>query len=394
MISPGTRLPDEPNLGPARSRWSVVAAFAVVAGATQLVWLNYAPVTSVAAAHFGVSAAAIGWLANMFPLWYVILAVPGGMILDRWFKAGVAAGALLTAAGAVLRLGGDSYAWALAGQVVVAIGQPLVLNAIPGVARNYLAEKDRASGIALSSAGTFAGMVAAYVLGAVLPDVGDLGVLIGLSAGVAGASAAAVLVALRQPAGALAPRPSAPRTGLWAALGDRFVRRICLLAFLSFGAFDAVATFAQALLEPAGIPAGIASVMLVLMMFAGVLACGVVPAAAARRRREGPTMVTGLLVAVVSCLLLAITPSVLTAVVGLTAIGLVLLPNLPILLELVERRAGEAEGTASGLLWLAGNLGAIVVTGMFVHLPLVAFLICGGVALLAVPLPRGLGRTP
>ena len=83
MISPRTRLPGGPGPDPARSRWPVVAAFAVVAAVTQLVWLNYAPVTSVAAAHFGVSATAIGWLANMFPLWYVLLAVPAGMVLDR-----------------------------------------------------------------------------------------------------------------------------------------------------------------------------------------------------------------------------------------------------------------------------------------------------------------------
>jgi predicted MFS family arabinose efflux permease len=391
MISPGTRLPGEPNLDPVRSRWPVVAAFAVVAAASQLVWLNYAPVTSVAAAHFGVSATAIGWLANMFPLWYVILAVPAGMILDRWFKAGVAAGALLTAAGAALRLAGDSYAWALAGQVVVAIGQPFVLNAITGVARNYLAEKDRPSGIAVSSAGTFAGMVAAFVLGALLPDAGDLAVLIGLSAGVAGMAAVAMLVTLRHPARAVPARPAAPRTGLRAALSDRFVRRVCLLAFLSFGAFDAVSTFAQALLEPAGISAGTASVMLVLAMLAGVVACGVVPAAVARRRQEGPAMVTGLLVATISCLLLAIAPSVPIGFVSLTTIGLVLLPNLPIILELVERRAGNAEGTAAGLVWLTGNLGAIVVTGavgMFVHLPTAAFLICAGIALLAVGVTR------
>jgi MFS family permease len=96
----------------------------------------------------------------------------------------------------------------------------------------------------------------------------------------------------------------------------------------------------QQRLEPAGISAGTASVMLVLTMLAGVVACGVVPAAVARRRQEGPAMVTGLLVATVSCLLLAIAPSVLTGFVSLAAIGLVLLPNLPIILELVDAEPG------------------------------------------------------
>ena len=58
------------NTSSAASRWSVVAAFTVVGAATQIVWLTYAPVTTVAAEHFGVSENAVGWLANLFPLFY------------------------------------------------------------------------------------------------------------------------------------------------------------------------------------------------------------------------------------------------------------------------------------------------------------------------------------
>jgi hypothetical protein len=51
-------------------------------------------VTTVAAARYGVSESAIGWLAQVFPLIYVVLAIPCGLILDRWFRAGLIAGAV------------------------------------------------------------------------------------------------------------------------------------------------------------------------------------------------------------------------------------------------------------------------------------------------------------
>jgi predicted MFS family arabinose efflux permease len=377
-----------------RSRWSVVAAFAAVAAANQLVWLNYAPVTTVVANHFEVSEAAVGWLANLFPLLYVVLAIPGGWLLDRWFKPGVAAGSLITAGGAALRLAGDSYEWALAGQIIVAIGQPLVLNAIPLVARNYLAEKDRAAGIALASAGTFAGMVAAFLLGAVLPDVEQLTLLVGISAGFACAAALAMLVTLRHPVRTSASPSAGRRVTIRATLGDLVIRRICLLVFFPFGAFNAVATFAQALLVPAGVHAGVASVMLLFNVLAGVVSCAFVPVLAVRHRKERQTLVAGLVVASAGCLLLAVAPSVFTGFVSLTIIGFALLPSLPIVLELLGRRAGDAEGTASGMVWLTGNVGGFMVpgvVGLFVHEPMVAFLICACVALLAVPLVRGLG---
>jgi len=95
----------------------------------------------------------------------------------------------------------------------------------------------------------------------------------------------------------------------------------------------------------------------------------------------------------VACVILAIAPGVVTGFVAITLIGLLLLPALPIVLELVERRTGEAEGTAAGLIWMAGNLGGLlvaVVVGLLVDHPSAAFLVMAGIALVAVPGARAL----
>jgi MFS family permease len=134
--------------------------------------------------------------------------------------------------------------------------------------------------------------------------------------------------------------------------------------------------------------------MLLLTMVTGAIACVVIPPLAARRRVEGRTLVAGLAVTSVGCLLLAVAPSVFTGFSGLTLIGLALIPALPIILELLERHTGEAEGTAAGLVWCAGNVGGMLIpaiVGLFVDTPLTAFLICAAVALLGIPLLRGLG---
>ena len=86
------------------ARWGTVAAYAAVAAANQLLWLTYAPITTDAAAHFGVSESAVGWLSQVFPLLYVVLALPAGLALDRWFRPALLAGAWLTALGGAVRL--------------------------------------------------------------------------------------------------------------------------------------------------------------------------------------------------------------------------------------------------------------------------------------------------
>ena len=149
------------------ARWGTVAAYAAVAAANQLLWLTYAPITTDTAEHFGVSENAVGWLTQVFPLLYVLLAIPAGMALDRVFRPALLAGAWLTVLGGLVRLG-DTYALALAGQILVAIAQPLILNAVTKVAVSSLPERQRANGIALGSAGIFAGTALALPLGPAL----------------------------------------------------------------------------------------------------------------------------------------------------------------------------------------------------------------------------------
>lgn len=373
---------------PAPSRWSAVAAFTLVGAATQVVWLTYAPVTTVAAQQFGVSENAVGWLANLFPLGYVLLALPAGVLLDRHFRAAVVAGAVLTAVGATLRLGGEGYAWALAGQCLAAVGQPLVLNAITGVAGRYLRPEDRPTGIAVATASTFAGMVVAFVLGAVFPEAAQLRTLVAVGAALSLVAAAAVVVALSRP-GEHRHTPAVRETGaVRTALGDPFVRIVGALVFLPFGVFIALTTFGQALLEPAGVSSTTASLILLAAVVAGVAGCAVVPVLATRRQAEVATMVGGLTVSAAACAFLAVVPGVVSGFVAMVAVGGLLLPLLPIVLELVARRTGASEGTAAGLVWLSGNLGGLVVglvVGLLVGRPGVAFGLCALLCLAAVP---------
>lgn len=72
-----------------------------------------------------------------------------------------------------------------------------------------------------------------------------------------------------------------------------------------------------------------------------------------------------------------------------------MLPALPVVLQLTEERAGHAAATASGLVWLAGQVGALAVTGVIgtlVDHPVPAFLALAAVSLLALPLLPGVPR--
>ena len=307
-----------------RSGWPAVLAYCLVGAANQMVWLTYAPVTTVSAEHFGVSETAVGWLANLFPLVYLPLAIPAGLALDRWFRPTLLLGAGLTAVGALVRLVDSTFAWALLGQVVVAVAQPFVLNAVTGITGHYLEEEDRAKGIALGTASVFAGLVLAFVLGAVLPGEDQLTtlVLIGSAFAVVAALLLAVALARVRPVG----RPTASVRVEWSqvrvTLSDPVLRRLVVLVALPFGTFVALSTWAQALLEPAGVSADAASVMLLLTVVLGVAGCAVVPVIAAQRQAEVPAMTAALVLSGLACVALALVPGVGVGFAAFALIGL------------------------------------------------------------------------
>ena len=95
------------------------------------------------------------------------------------------------------------------------------------------------------------------------------------------------------------------------------------------------------------------------------------------------------------CLVLATTPELAGCALVLVLMGATLLPALPIVLTTIEQLAGAAAGTAGAIIWLAGNLGGIVVALLvqgLVHEPTAAFLALAAVALLGLPAAARLDR--
>jgi len=373
-----------------RAGWRVIGAYSLVCAATQVLWLTYAAITTESARHYGVSVGAIGWLAEIFPLLYVVLAIPSGILLDRWFRPVLAGGGALVALGGLIRLGGDTFAWAMAGQVVVAVAQPVVLSAVSKLAGEYLPVPERATGIAIGSAGGFVGMLVALILGRTVGGHGQIERLLVVEAVIALVAAALLALALRHPAAEadeerVAIAGNAARR-LWALPA---MRTLCGLVFIGFGVFVALATWLQTLLAPDGVSETAAGLLLVGMVIAGVIGCAALAPAVVARGAERGFMRATVLVSCAGCLLLGVAPWLGVRAVTLVAMGLFLLPALPVILTATERLAGPAAGTAGAIVWMAGNLGGLVVALIvqaLVHEPFAAFVAMAVVSLLGLPL--------
>ena len=349
------------------SRWSVIAAYALVGAATQMVWLTFAAVTTVSADRYGVSVSAIGWLANVFVLMFVLLAIPAGILLDRHLRGALMLGAGLTAAGACLRLVGDDYTWLLVGGTVAALGQPLMLTGIASLARNYLAPEHRSAGIALATASTWAGFIAAFALAAVLSTAEQMPTLLVVHAGFAVLAAVVFGFTLRRPPpfadaalpSGVASEPSRTQLRLGGPAGPVAV----LLRVHPLRDLHRPDHLDRGPARAAGVSVEMVGIILICTVLGGVIGTATLPIWASKRRKEVQLGIVAVVVTAVVCAILAFAPGAVTGITGLTLTAFLLLPMLAIVLEIVERGIrdrgrGLGDGLGGGQPRRSGRLDA------------------------------------
>jgi MFS family permease len=368
---------------PSSRRWAVLGAYALLAACTQLLWLTFAAVDTRSAAVMKVDLGTVGDLAAVFPFVYIVLALPTGRWLDMRFAQALGLGGLLTAGGALIRLvSPTSFGWQLAGQLVIAAGQPLVLNSITKVAARYFAPAERATAISLGTAALFLGILAAVLMAGPLFDAGGLPLLLGVQAVPAVLATLLVLVALRTPP-AFADDPSVSLSLRWLA-GDRFMWVLAALVFIGMGTYNAVATWLQPILAHFG-EGGVAGNLIAVMTFAGIIGAALLPTPIAARNRRREMLLAALTVSAVSFVAIALSHNVLWIGAWLFAQGFLLLASLPVVLDWSDVHAGpERQGSAVGFLMMAGNLGGLLLVLVVQALIGNAYLALGVLAVVAV----------
>jgi MFS family permease len=340
-------------------RWAILAAYAALAATTQLLWLSFAAIDTKAAVAMHVDVGTVGDLAAIFPFVYIVLAMPTGRWLDMRFAQALSVGAGLTGSGALLRLvAPTSFGWQLAGMVVIATGQPLVLNSITKVAAHYFPPNERATAISVGTAALFVGILAAVITAGPLFDAGGLPLLL-LAQAIPSVIAAIAVVWAFRTGPAFRDDPSVSLSLKWLTR-DRFMWALAVLVFIGMGTYNAVATWLQPILDHFD-EAAAAGNLIAVLTFAGILGAAVLPSAVAARDRRRTMLIAALIISSVAFAAMAAFHNVIWLGAWMFIDGFVLLACLPVVLDWSEVHAGpERQGAAVGFLMMAGNLGGLL----------------------------------
>lgn len=342
------------------NKWSILAAYAIVVASSQMLWLTFASDDSLLAPLMHTSADNIILLSLIFPLTYIILAIPMSRWLDRKFVPAITFGAAFNAAGSVMRLADPgNFIYQMASQTIISIGQPLILGSLSIVAVYYFEERERPLAISIGSLAIFLGIIAATFAGpSILSSEGYVPMLaIEAIPGVIG------FVWLVLSLG----KPERKEEATGEERGFRYTRfhyKLAFMLFVGMGLFDALESILNPMLAVNGLGNSAAGI-LTLMTLAGVFGAAIIPQFLSEHARRKPVVSVIIVLSIISLIVIGYSSSLTLIALTLGVEGFFLLAGLPVLLEWAESAtSAQNQAKVTNLLMLSGNAGGLVMIAM------------------------------
>jgi MFS family permease len=355
-------------------RWGVLAAVMSVNLTIQMLWIAYAPITSLAEDYYGVSDLAIGFLAMSFMIVFIIVSLPAAWLIDtRGFRVAVGFGAVLAAAGGIARgLAGADYTLVLLATIAIAVGQPFLLNAWTKMPARWFDRGQRATAVGLTTLASMLGIAVGMALTPPLAEalsIPTVQLIYGLLA--AAAAVAFLVVARERPATPPGPPGEDERAlmfdGLKHVLRTRSFLVMLLVAFIVMSTFNGVTTWVEQIIEPRGFSPTEAGTMGALMLVAGVIGAVVLSALSDRSGRRVRFMVIALVASIPGVLGVTFATSAVLLYVSAALLGFFLVAVLPVGMQYAAEIANPTpEGTSTGLIQLCGQVSVVPVSIMAV----------------------------
>ncbi len=350
-------------------RWVILVIYMYVAALTQLYWLNFSAIDTYMEDKLGLSALSVGFLALVFPIVYIVLSIPSGILIDRkGFKFGIGIGALFTGIFSLLRwLNPESYTVLLISQIGIAIGQPFVVNGITKLVVAWFPAQEEATAVGLGSLSLFIGMMIGLGLTPVMVDSFGFRqmVLVYGILGIVGILLFFLLVRTKPPTPTRSYREDI--TPIWQGLKQILrMRNFIILGFIALigiGVFNGLATWLEKILnELQHIPMVNAGFIAAILIFSGMLGCFVIPLISDRTKRRKPFLILASLIGMVCVIILMLPANYFANMANSIVLGFFLLPALPIILTMsVEITGAEFAGISVAYLQLLGNAAAVAI---------------------------------
>ncbi|WP_188032974.1 CynX/NimT family MFS transporter [Psychrobacter sp. ANT_WB68] len=341
-------------------KWLIIAGFSLLLGVNQFLWLTFATIVISTEAHFGVNEFFANLLTLMFPIIFVLLAIHSGKVLDNiGYKKIVSYAALLMLIGSTIRwLGADKYWIVFAGQLLIAIAQPYITNAINQVTSDWFDK----SQIATVTGVIMGGMFLATALGAFAPapliDAFGFSGMLFINVVVTAVAVVGFLLVVAEKPKQQELAISLHEIG--SLLKNKRLWSISLAVFIAMGYFNGLSNWIAPILAPRGIDEATAGIITAMLIFGGILGALLIPLLSDYLQKRRIFLILATLVGASATYPLLYSTTGTTTLLLSFMLGFFLLSGYPLLIAAAEDTVHTSQAAkAVAMLMMMGNLGGV-----------------------------------
>lgn len=352
------------------NRWAVLMSFFGVAAMSQMLWLNFAPLVSFLQIKYNVSELMVSTLLLSFPLLYVVLSIHSGVMIDKkGYRYVIILGSIITTLFAFLRIFDSNFYVLLLAQTGIAIGQPYIVNGISKLVADWFSKEHSAMATGIGTAGMLIGMAIGMGLTPALNES------IGLQQTMLVFAVISLVLTLlfvlfgKENQATRAEISMDTMKEIKQLLSNKTLFMLFVIAFLALGFFNGLTTWLEPILKPSEINAEEVGMIGAYLILGGIVGSVVIPVISDKLQKRKPFLILACVATLIMLYPLCTVGSISLLYVLGALMGFFFLPGYALLLSMCEEASGpEKAGTATGVLMLAGNAGAVVV---IVLMPLV-----------------------
>jgi MFS family permease len=362
------------NETPSKYRWIVLAVYALITAVIEIQWLTFAPIAREARTFYNASALQIDFLSLLFMAVFVIVAIPASFIIDTYgIRVGIGIGAVLTGIFGLFKgLFADSYTMVIFAQIMLAIGQPFIINAATKVAGLWFPIQERATAVGIATLAQFVGIIIVMIFTpGMLGQFGIPGILL-IYGIISVVGAILLLVFLREkpatsPEGGEQIEKVMPVEGFLHILKQRDMKLVLLMFFVGLGLFNAVSTVIDQICQIKGLTVDQTGLVGGMMLIAGIFGALILPQLSDRLRKRKLFVVIAMLGMTPGLIGLTVFTDYMLLLISSFVFGFFLLgAGAPVGFQYAAEVSSPApESTSQGLLLLVGQVsGILFIVGM------------------------------
>ncbi|WP_290624108.1 MULTISPECIES: MFS transporter [unclassified Archaeoglobus] len=342
-------------------RWVVLLVYILAGIISQIMWITFSPILPIVEEIYNVGDAEVGLLSAVFPIVFIILALPIGYYVDkRGFRKAVLLGSAFFAVFGVLRVFATTFLLLLIFQTLAAVGQPFIFNSISKLVKSWFPAEEAGLATGLGSISLFIGTILGLSLTPVLTVTLGFEKML-LIYGVAAFIVLFLFFILGKEAETEVFEEEYRLKEYIDVLKNRNVSILSIIAFIGVGIFTAYLTWVEPILEDHGLDVETAGLTASALLFGGIFGSILIPALSDRAGKRRPFLFVCFALSAVLFYIHTLTFGVIMLAVVLFILGFFFISALPLALDLSATSVGEKyAGTANSSLWLLSQLGSVL----------------------------------